>query len=191
MDCLNRSKWNTGCFNNRSIAGASTGGLSNNHNPQYKYHGFRFLKDQKGSIDFLIVFSLIVFLVFICVDFFTLFANYQIAKHISYYYLERVRVEGRLTTADENALIAKYASAKMIVTKEDITCMNGSNQAKESKSGITVLKDPTSADNSKLELKITAKPEIKPLLSALLIGASPVRDDFRIKVGGAVLSEKV
>jgi Flp pilus assembly protein TadG len=179
----------TGCVDNGSLIRASKRCLSNNHKSQHRHHGFRFLRDQKGSIDFLIVITLVIFLVFICVDFFTLFANYQIAKHVSYYYLERVRVEGRLTENDETAMTAKYASAKMTV--ENIVCTNGANNARQSTGGNTIIKDPVSADSSKLELKITVKPEIKPLLSALLIGASPVGNDFRIKVGGTVLSEKI
>lgn len=189
MDSFNRSKWNNGRYDNGSLVGSSKRCLSNNHNSQYKHNGFRFLKDQKGSIDFLIVFTLVIFLVFICVDFFTLFSNYQIAKHISYYYLERVRVEGCLTTTDETAMTTKYDSAQMTV--ENIICTNGVDNARQSTGGNAVLKDPTSPDNSKLELKITVKPKIKPLLSALLIGASPVKDEFRIIVGGTVLSEKV
>lgn len=189
MVSFNRSQRNTGCSCNRSLTGACERCLSNNLNSQYRHYGFWFLRDQKGSIDFLIVFTLVIFLVFICVDFFVLFANYQIAEHISFYYLERIRVEGCLTMADENAMTTKYDSAQMTV--ENIICTNGANNARQSTGGNIVLKDPTSADNSKLELKITIKPKFKPLLSASLIGAEPVGNDFRIKVGGAVLSEKI
>ena len=98
-------------------------------------------------------------------------------------------MEGCLTTTDETAMTTKYDSAQMTV--ENIICTNGVDNARQSTGGNAVLKDPTSPDNSKLELKITVKPKIKPLLSALLIGASPVKDEFRIIVGGTVLSEKV
>lgn len=137
----------------------------------------------------MIVLSLLVFFVFISADFFCLFANYQIAKHISYYYLERVRVEGCLTTTDETAMVNAYQSAKMTV--DNITCLNGLNNTRQTTGGSVVLKDPTSADNSRINLTITVKPEVRPLISAAVIGASPMGDAYRIKVGGDVLSEKV
>lgn len=128
-------------------------------------------------------------------DFFALFANYQIAKHISYYYLERVRVEGCLTESDEQEMKDKYKSVKLKV--EHISVIDNEENECRGSNGHIIEKDPISPDKSKIEMKITLKPEIKPLLSATLIGASPIAGDddpsggFRMKVGGAVLSEKV
>lgn len=169
--------------------GADKGFTRSNFRQSNQYYEYRLL-DQQGSagISFLIVSTLIFFILFISVDYFVLFANHQIAKHVMYYHLERIRVEGWLPQDEEQAIRDKYADAGLEV--EDISCMNGLNSAKESAGGTVVYKDPENPDASKIELKITLKPEQRPLVSATLIGADAAADDFRIKVGGMVLSEK-
>lgn len=134
---------------------------------------------------------MVIFLIFTCVDFFVLFANYQIAKHISYYYLERVRVEGCLTQSDENEMRNKYESVKLNI--EDLQVTDSEGNVCRGEYGVVVEKDPVEPDKSKIEMKITLKPLIRPLLTAASIGRMPDNpgSEFRIKVGGAVLSEKV
>lgn len=192
MVSFDRSKLHNSDTDNRRLNRTDNGSLYNHANEKHQYYEFGFLrliKNEKGSVDFLIIFALLIFIVFISVDFFTLFANYQVAKHVSYYYLERVRIEGCLTISDEATMKAKYSSVNMTV--DDITCVNGLNNARVTTGGMPVLKDPTSTDASKIDMKITIKPGIKPLLSAVLIGASPMGNSFRLRVGGTVLSEKV
>ncbi|NLK53099.1 MAG: pilus assembly protein [Syntrophomonadaceae bacterium] len=157
----------------------------------YGLNGLRFLRRKKGSaaVDFLIISTLIFFILFVGTDYFLIFAQHQVAKHVMHYHLERVRVEGWLSAAEENAIIDKYNAVGMQVAK--IICTNQNNSVREKEGGERVYKNPDNPDNSQIELRITLKPNQRPFLLGSLIGAATADDDFRIKVGGFVLSEKV
>lgn len=85
----------------------------------------------------------------------------------------------------------KYESVKLNI--EDLQVTDSEGNVCRGEYGVVVEKDPVEPDKSKIEMKITLKPLIRPLLTAASIGRMPDNpgSEFRIKVGGAVLSEKV
>ncbi|NSW83992.1 MAG: hypothetical protein HPY90_12105 [Syntrophothermus sp.] len=136
-----------------------------------------------GTLEFLISSALFFFLTFASVDYFITLAQYQIAEHITAYYLERIRVEGRLTSADETEMISKFNSMQMTV--ESISC------PRESQGSPVVRRNPVDPNANKITVTITLKPAKRPFLIGQLIGGSAAPDTFRIRTGGTVLSEKV
>jgi len=124
-----------------------------------------------------------MFLLFAGVDYFIVMSQHKVAEHVMHYYLERVRVEGFLTSADENEMRAKYNSVGLTV--EEVNC------PRQSQGAARVLRNPQNADSSRINFTVTLKPASRPLTSGLLIGASAASNTFRIRVGGSVLSERV
>lgn len=122
-------------------------------------------------------------MIFVGVDYYLVQTQHTVAEHIMHYYLERVRVEGFLTSADESEMVTKYGSVGMTV--ESIAC------PRQSQGAARVLRNPQDPDASRINFTVTLKPTWRPLMSGLLIGASAAPDTFRIKVGGSVLSERV
>lgn len=142
------------------------------------------LRDEAGSaVDFLIVSTLIFFLIFAGVDYYVALAQHQIAEHIMHYYLERVRVEGFLTSSDEAEMVSKFSSVGMTV--ESISC------PRQSRGDARVLRNPQNPDASRITMTITLKPAQRPFLVGTLIGGSAAPSTYRIRVGGSVLSERV
>lgn len=142
------------------------------------------MKGERGSaIDFLLIASLLFFLVFAGTDYYMVQTEHKVAEHIMHYYLERVRVEGFLSSSDEAEMVGKYASVQMAV--ENISC------PRQSQGAARVLRDPQDPDGSRIDFAVTLKPAYRPLTVGLLIGAPAAPDTFRIKVGGSVLSERV
>ncbi|MGB9886803.1 MAG: hypothetical protein ACPLRW_07395 [Moorellales bacterium] len=133
--------------------------------------------------DFLIVAGLIFFLIFTAVDYYAVMAQHQIAEHVIQYYLERARIEGFLSSADEAEMVSKLASVGFTV--ENI------QGPRESQGAVRVLRNVSDPDASRITLMVTAKPPYRPFTAGLLIGASAAPGSFRIKVGGSVLSERV
>ncbi|MCL6639514.1 MAG: hypothetical protein K6T80_07540 [Firmicutes bacterium] len=116
-------------------------------------------------------------------DYYVIMSQHKAAEHIMHYYLERIRVEGYLTAADETEMVSKYSSIGMTV--EGISC------PRQSRGDSRVLRDTSDLNASKINVLVTVKPPWRPLTMGMLIGASPADADFRIKVGGSVISEKV
>jgi hypothetical protein len=147
------------------------------------HHINRILKDQRGgALDFLIVSTLVLFMVFAGVDYFIVFVQHQVAEHITNYYLERVRIEGRLTTTDEGEMINRFASARMIV--DSIT------GPRESAGNPVVTRNPDDPNASKITMTITVKPIERPFIVGKMVGGKTA-EGWRIKTGGTVLSERI
>jgi len=124
-----------------------------------------------------------LFMVFASVDYFVALAQHQVAQHITNYYLERVRIEGRLTSADETEMRNRFASARMTV--EAIT------GPREAAGNPAVTRNPDDPNASKITIAITLKPAEKPFLIGRLVGGNEVGGSWRIVTGGTVLSERV
>ncbi len=192
MDNHNNSFGRSGSCRARGITAGHEGRSHNNSQPDNKHSRFGFLRDERGSIvDFLITCTLIVFMLFAGVDYFTQVAQYQIAQHIMRYYLERARVEGYLTSTDESQIISKFAQAQMTVTSSDILVTN------PVLGNITgpLERDADNANNddyAEIDLTIEYKPDQQPFVFGELIGVSaPSSSTYHPKVGGSVLSEYV
>jgi hypothetical protein len=174
-DCNNGSRYSS----SRSTECSQYSGQQSNKN-----YWFRFLTDERGSvIDFLIISTLVFFMLFVGVDYYTTLAQHQIAEHIMHYYLERVRVEGFLTISDESEMKAKFNATDLPVTS--ISC------PRQSQGSARILRNPQNSDDSRITMAITCKPKTRPFLVGSLIGGASAPDSFRVKVGGSVLSERV
>lgn len=133
--------------------------------------------------EFLIVLTLVLFFLFTGVDYYVVLAQHQMAEHTMHYYLERVRLEGFLTTADEEEMKTKFNSIGLPI--ESISC------PRQSWGNPRVLRKPRNLNASRITMTVTCKPEQRPLLIGRLIGGNTAPDSFRIRVGGSVLSERV
>lgn len=143
----------------------------------------RLLRDERGSvIDFLLSAAIIFFMIFAGVDYYVVQTQHNVAEHIMHYYLERVRMEGFLSSSDESEMLMKYGSVGMTV--ESIAC------PRQSQGAARVLRNPQNLDGSRINFTVTLKPLNRPMTSGLLIGASAAPDTFRVKVGGSALSER-
>jgi Flp pilus assembly protein TadG len=152
--------------------------------PDYRHHVNRVLKDQRGgAIDFVIVSTLLLFMVFASIDYFVTFTQHQIAQHITNYYLERVRIEGRLTRDDETEMRNRFTAARMTVDE-----VSG---PREAAGNPVVTRNTDDPDASKITMTITLKPADRPFVVGRLVGGNAAGDEWRIKTGGTVLSEHI
>lgn len=135
------------------------------------------------AIEALLVMVILTFLTFAGIDFWVLQSKHQYAEHIMEKYLERMAIEGRLSTADEAALIADFASVGLPV--ESITAQ------RESQGNARILRNPADVNASTVSLRIVARPDPAPLLIGNLISGTVPGAGYRIVVGGATLSERV
>jgi hypothetical protein len=126
---------------------------------------------------------IVFFLLFAGVDYYIVQVQHQTAKHIVYHYLDRVRIEGFLATADEIEMKDRLKSVGLPV--EDISGPRQSNGDDR------VLRNPQNPDASRITMVVTCRPTQRPLVVGLLIGGKAASDSFRIRVGGTVLSERV
>lgn len=143
------------------------------------------LKDQRGVTiaEFLIVFLILTFFVFGALDYWTILAKHQYAEHVMHKYLQRMQVEGRLSTADEGSLMSAFVNFGCHV--ENITAQ------RESQGQPRILRNPDDLNGSTVNLKITCRPVPQPLLTGRMIRGNVPGSGFRIMVGGSMLSERV
>lgn len=150
----------------------------------YKFNRWRFLRDARGFVllEFLIVFLIMAFLTFGGVDYWVILTKHQYAEHLVNYYLQRMEVEGYLSIADENDLMARFNAFSCPV--------QGIQGQRQSQGAARVLRNPADLDASTVSLQVTCRPEPQPLLIGRIIGGI-VPGGFTIKVGGSALSERV
>lgn len=75
-------------------------------------------KNQRGqaTVEFLIISLLLFAILFGAVDYWGCMVRIQQAEHVKNYYLDRVRLEGRLTDSDRNALQSKIEKLGFVIT---------------------------------------------------------------------------
>lgn len=137
-------------------------------------------KNERGSvlsIEFLIVAILLIFLVFGALDYWLVQVKMQQAEHIKNYYLNRVRVEGCLTSSDQAEMISRFQQAGFTVERIDAPTSRI----------LRNVEDPTS---SEVWLRVDVKLNQKPFLLGSLLGMTEP-DGLTIKVAGRELSERV
>jgi Flp pilus assembly protein TadG len=142
--------------------------------------------DGMTSLEFLITSFLFFFLVFASVDYFITLMQYQIVQHISTYYLERIRINGRLSTADENEMKNRLSSIGLTLES-----MTGNNFNRQSQGQPPITRNIDNPDQSKITVTFTIKPDKKPFIAGSLVGGNSGASNFRFKVGGTVLSEYI
>ena len=129
-------------------------------------------------------------MLFAAIDFYTLFAQHQRATHILNYYLERVRIEGYLSIQDEGSHIdgtGLYGAFK----RAGMELESIENCPRQSQGDSRVLRNPGNPDDCEIKMTLRIKPAATPFVSGLFIGENTDGEDYRIVVGGAVLSERV
>lgn len=150
----------------------------------YKHHRIRLL-DQGGygAVEFLIFFTFLVFVIFAGVDYYVAQTRHQMSEHLMQFYLDRIKLEGRLSTADELELRNRLNAAGFTIT---------SIQApRESLGAERILKNTEDAAASEVWLALEVIPPEQPFLFGKLIGGSSPGSPFTIRVGGRTLSERV
>lgn len=142
----------------------------------------RFLKCTRGyaTVEFLICGLLLFYLAFVSTDYWLIQVKMQQADHIKNYYLDRIRVQGCLTSTDRDELKDKF---------KKIDCDIASIDA-PTKPVLRNVDDLTDLSASEVWLKVEAKPKTKPFFLGTLVGADKP-EDFVIRVSGRALSEKV
>ncbi|MGI9862538.1 hypothetical protein SDD30_14250 [Moorella naiadis] len=139
-------------------------------------------KDERGSsLDFLIAATLIFFMLFAGADYYTALVQHQIAEHIMHYYLERIRIEGCLIPQDQTDMVNKFAAVGLTVENINAPLLSGGR----------VLRNPQDPDGSRITVTVTLKPKYRPFLFGALVGGAAAPNNYRIVVGGSVLSERV
>jgi len=174
--------WNS----NRISIGAQT---RNNHNSQQhneqcnQYNRQWLLNEDSGMIviELLLAVLLLVFLLYTPAEFYIHQSQHQMAGKLVNKYLDRMTLEGRLSSADEAALTADFSNIGLTVTTIE--------GQRENLGNTRVLKRPEDPDASTLKLKITATPIVEPIWTGKLIGANSGAGS-QIVVGGERLSER-
>ncbi|NSW82719.1 MAG: hypothetical protein HPY90_05500 [Syntrophothermus sp.] len=132
-------------------------------------------------VEFLILFTIIAFASFEATDAALIMGQHQAAKHLLKQMADRVRYEGRLSTADEAMFVNKFSQIGLPV--ESITTVK-EPQAR-------VLRDPSNPTASMITISVVCKPTQKPFVIGSLIGGQQVDNTWRIKVETTVYSERV
>ncbi|MHB1127547.1 MAG: hypothetical protein ACYC2T_11450 [Bacillota bacterium] len=122
------------------------------------------------------------FLAYAGIEYWVTLTQHQQASHLINRYLERMSIEGRLSTSDEISLITDLTNIGLAV--------GGIVAPRESQGNSRVLRDPTNLAGSTLTLRVTSIPLIKPIWTGALIGGN-TGDGSRIVVGGETLSERI
>jgi len=141
-------------------------------------------KCRKGfvTVEFLIAGVLIFFLVFVGTDYWFVQAKQQMCEHIKNYYLDRIRGEGFLSSADETEMRERFGRIGCPVVQ--ITA------PMESRGYGRILRNTEDPVSSEVWLEVEVRPDPQPFLLGALIGSGP-EGEFTLKVGGRALSERV
>lgn len=143
------------------------------------------MRDERGSVlsmEFLMITILLLVLAFGGSDYWLIQTEMQQAEHLKNYYLDRMRVEGYLSSADEADMLDRFADAGFTVTSIE--------GLRESQGDPRVLRNVLDPTTSEVYLRVEAAPEIKPFLMGRLLGQGS-SEGFVIRVAGRALSERV
>lgn len=142
------------------------------------------LINEKGgvnSVEFLIYFALIVFMMFSGVDYYVAQARYSIVEQTKEQALDRMRIEGWLTIDAQNQIRERLEN----MGYRDIQ-FDGTVQGVVSS---PVTRNVKNSEVSLVSLTITCKPREVPFIFGRLVGASD-GGEFVIRVRGEALSER-
>ena len=144
----------------------------------------KILKNQDGgvnAIEFIVFFTIIVFIMFAGVDFYVMQSRYGILEQIKEQSLDRMRIEGWLSETAETEIYTKLND----MGYKDIDIIGSLETTLSS----PVTRNVKNIETSIVSLTIQAKPKEKPFLFGGLVGVEE-EGDFVIKVGGEALSER-
>lgn len=126
--------------------------------------------------------TLLMFLLIQPADDYILSSKHQITEHIMQTYITRMRLEGRLSTHDENEIKSKLNNIGCIIDIDADTYINAN--AKES------MGDPRILRSNELTLEIRCRPEPQPFKPRSLVGGTDGGPSY-IRVGGMEPSERI
>lgn len=144
----------------------------------------KILKNQLGSvntIEFLIYFTLIVFIMFSGVDYYVAQVRYSIVEQMKEQAVDKMRILGWLPESEQDEIVSRLTD----MGYTDIE-LEGTLEGKVSG---PVTRNVANAELSTVSLTITAKPKEKPFLFGRLVGAEE-DGEFVIRVRGEALSER-
>lgn len=144
------------------------------------------LLDQRGNaiLELLLVLPLVAFLTFGVFDYWVLLQKHQVAEHLMHKYLTRMQIDGGLSQGQENKLREELGKVGLVV--EQVTGKNLESAGQD-----RVIRNLDSPDDGVVSITITCRVEPAPLMTTKLIGGTPPGGDYRIKVGGEMISERV
>ena len=141
-----------------------------------------------ASAEMLVVIGIFMFLVFGAVDYWTIMVKVGQVDNLKEYYLDRVRLEGRLSSHDE----AEFSQKLTDILYEDIqiTAVRTSDGSsiKESDGADRVLRNTINIDESEISFNVRCKPNPQPFFAGVLLGK--IKTDFYIERGGRAISER-
>jgi hypothetical protein len=138
------------------------------------------LSNEQGAVlgvEFLIVACLVVFLIFGATDYWLAQVKLQQAEHIKNYYLDRVRVEGCLTSRDEAEMLGRFDQAGFTVKSIDAPATR-------------VLRNVEDPTLSEVWLRVELEPDRRFFVLGRLLGTAEP-EGLTMRVAGRGLSERV
>ena len=162
---------------------------SQQNNNKSENHIKRLLKDRKGyvnSIEFLLYFTLIVFIIFGGIDYYLAEMQYSRVEEIKNFYLAQIKFQGTVTETISNNIVAELEE----IGFEDIQITAKDGLGNDLTTGHIALKNVNNPQQSIINLEILAKPKSKPFLIGRLLGVTE-QEEFYFKVKGRDMSERV
>jgi len=172
-----RHWWSDLCSTARTTAKSTQASIRG-----YQKRNKRLLKDQFGgvtSIEFLIYFTLFVFIIFAGVDYYTTEVQYSFMEDTNEHYLSQMRFQGEIT--DTQIALIQDELENRGFKEVQVNAYNAYNNV--------VYRDTGNPANSILRLEISAKPVNTPFIFGRLLGSA---EDGEVvyTVKGRGLSEK-
>lgn len=180
---VGRSKWSSIIcrsigYHDRSAYGRSNRGKHINgtvkrsasgNDKKYHRHFKGLLIDNRGymsSLEFVILFTLITFLLFGGVDYYLTEMQYSVIEEATNHYLNRMAFVGTLTNADRLSLLEELESKGFI----NITISPRNWHGEEIGEGDVVVRDIQSPETSLMTLEVSASPQTAPFALGRLLG---------------------
>lgn len=144
------------------------------------------LLDQRGNavLELLLVLPIITFLTFGVIDYWVVLQKHQVAEHLMHKYLTRMQIDGGLSQGQEDKLTEELGKVGLVVEQ-----VVGKNL--ESASQDRVIRNLDDPDEGVVKITITCRVDPAPLMTTKLVRGTPPGGDYRIKVGGEMISERV
>lgn len=142
------------------------------------------LRNEKGgvnSIEFIIYFAIIVFMMFTGIDYYVAQVRHSLVEQAKEQALDRMRIEGWLTTEAQEQIRGRLENMGYSDIQFDGTVQGIISSP--------VTRNVKNSEISTVSLIITCKPREVPFLLGRLVGASD-GGEFVIRVGGEALSER-
>lgn len=164
---------------------ANTQGCSKKHKRRFSIWSIiNCNKGSTGSIEFILLLPLILFIIFGSIDYYITQMQYNHLENIKNYYTNIMKVQGTLNDEDLSALRAELDKSGFKNTIIDIVDCNGVDIR-----GRVIYRNIERPKEARMSLRIKTQPKTEPFIFGKLIGEKE-EDSFFFFVKGDVLSEK-